>query len=134
MASMSTYLANKLLDHEWGKATYTPPATYYLCLLKQLPTPAATGSTISEVAYTNYVRKSFTAANLAAALAQNTSNAAVLTFATCGTTGDSAQALAVCDASSGGNLLRYGPLPQALPIVAGVAPSFAAGALNFTVG
>lgn len=124
----SNFLSTQLLEHILGQVTYIPPSTYYLALCKVAPLASNTGSTITEVTYTNYVRLAVLASAFAAVAAQSSSNSAPLTFATPGTTGDTAYGWALCDASSGGNVHYYGPLPATV-ITPGIAPFIPAGAL-----
>jgi hypothetical protein len=134
MTAKSDYLAAALVGHVFGKSTYTPPAHYYLCLLTLTAIPSDTGSTISEVAYTNYTRLLFNTGDLNAVSGQTESNATDMSFPQCGATGDTALAWAICDAASGGNLLYYGLLPAAVPIANGQAPTVAAATLTVTEG
>lgn len=128
----SNYLAAQIVQHEFGKATYTPPATWYLALCKTVPSPSDTGSTISEVTYTNYIRKSFVGTDLGAVVAETISNVNVITFAAPGNTGDTANGWAVCDAATLGNMLWFNTLNAVSIAANGAAPSLAVGALNFT--
>ena len=51
MAGISTYLANKLLDHVNGRAVYTPPTALKLCLYVTNPTAADTGTEVTGGSY-----------------------------------------------------------------------------------
>jgi hypothetical protein len=132
MAAKSTYLSNALLGHVFGKSTYTKPTHYYLCLTTVVPISSDTGSTITEVGYTNYVRLLKDTADFSAVSAQAISNTAAFTFATCGASGATARGWAVCDAASVGNMLWYGTLTDAVVIATGDAPKFDAAA--FVIG
>lgn len=57
MGAKSLYLAKEILDHVFGAATYTPPASVWLALLTVRPLMSDTGSTITEANYTSYARK-----------------------------------------------------------------------------
>src|SRR5258708_11421415 len=79
---ISTYLADKLLDHVLGNIPYTPPSTLYVALFTVMPIADGTGGT--EPAVGSYARKSVANdtshfAN-AAALAKTTN--ATITFVT----------------------------------------------------
>jgi hypothetical protein len=130
VAAKSTYLSSALIGHVMGKSTYTAPATYYVCLCTILPLASDTGSTLHEVGYTGYVRRSFTSASLGAVSGAAVSSVVDLAFATCGATGATAVAFAVCDASTAGNLLYFGVLPASLAIATGQIPTVPAGLLT----
>ncbi len=132
MVAKSNFLSNALLSHVWGKGAYAVPANYYFCLLKVAALPSDTGTTITEVAYTNYVRLLKASAAMSAVAAQTISNAATFTWATCGAAGDTAVGFAVCDAAALGNLLYYGLLAAPLIIATGDPPTVDAAALTVT--
>jgi hypothetical protein len=131
MAAKSTYLANQLLGHVFGKSTFTAPTAFYFCLLKVAALPSNTGSTLVEVAYSSYVRLQKHTGDMSAVAAQTISNAGPFTWAPCGATGDTAVAWAVCDALTGGNVLYYGVLTAPLVIATGDVPTVDAAALTF---
>lgn len=95
-----------------------------------VPDDDQTGTTINEVGYTSYARKVTAGADWDAAASGTLSNATELAFPAA--TGGSATAthFALVDAATVGNLLCYGVLTTALPIVSGVTPKFAIGALD----
>ena len=117
-------------------AVGTGPATAYMALLSALPTD---GATVTETDYASYARKSMTMAtifinapvgNSPAVLA----NAAAITLATA--TGDSTLNVvgwAIFDASTGGNLLAYGPVGTPAKVTSTSTPNFAIGALTISV-
>lgn len=118
-----------MIGHVMGKSTYTAPANYYVALCKIAPLASDTGSTISEVTYTNYTRLTLSSASFTAVISNAVSNAAQLTFATPGATGDVAYGWAICDAATLGNVLYFDAL-AALPILPGVAPVIPANMLS----
>ena len=118
----SNYLAAAMIGHVIGKSTFTAPTDFYLALCTIAPLASDTGSTITEVAYTNYVRLHKTAADFSAVVANAVSNSAQWTFATPGATGATAYGWALCDASSAGNVLYFDAFPSPLVIVSGIAP------------
>lgn len=125
----SNYLSAAMIGHVIGKSTFTAPTDFYVALCKIAPLASDTGSTISEVTYTNYVRLHLTAASFTAVTANAVSNSAQLTFATPGTNGDVAYGWALCDAATLGNVLYFDAL-SALPIQPGVAPTIPANMLS----
>lgn len=51
MASMSNYLENKLADHVFRTASYTPPTTLYYALYTAAPSDSGGGTEVSGGAY-----------------------------------------------------------------------------------
>jgi hypothetical protein len=129
MAGASDYLENKLLDHIVGKTSYSMP-TAYIALCTTAPTDASTGSTIVEANYTGYARKSTSGSDWEAASSGHTQNAGALTFGACSAGSSTVTHFAVCDASSGGNMLFFGSLGSSLAVSTGITPEFAAGDLD----
>ena len=114
MSSATQYLQKKLIDHTLGLASYTMP-TAYLALLTA--NPGETGSLSSELTGTGYARVEITSKMSATSLSTGiSSNSSVITFPTPGAAWGFAAYWAVCDASSGGNVLLYGALDTALLI------------------
>jgi hypothetical protein len=131
MAGLSQYAQQKLIDHLTGKAAWTAP-TAYVALLTTNPTTDA-GASLVETTYTNYARVTTSAAswNSASGVSPSSAtNAAALTFPTCGTTGATIVGFALYDASSAGNLMGYGTC--SLAVSSGIAPQFAIGQLTVT--
>ena len=137
MGAKSNYLEGKVLDAVLGNQSFPANATVYLALFSVTPTGAGGGT---EATGSGYVRLAITnnLTNWPAATGgspASKSNGTVLTMATA--TGDwSAAANQVAwglfDASSGGNLLYWGALSVAKPILNGDTPSFAIGAITIT--
>ena len=98
-----------------------------------VPDDDQTGSTIVEVGYTSYARKSTAGADWNAAAAGNIDNANELAFPAA--TGGFAKAthFAICDAATVGNLLCYGVLTTPLTITSGVTPKFAPGDIDINL-
>jgi hypothetical protein len=97
MTAMSDHLENKLLDHVLRNVAYTPPTTVYLALYTVAPTDAGGGT---EVAGGSYARQAVT---FGAAAAGACSNSGTVTFTNMPTV--AVVAVALLDASTGGNLL-----------------------------
>jgi len=134
VGAMSSHLATSLMDHVFGKGTWPAswPGSNYLCLLTAAADDADDGSTLVEPVGNAYARVQILPANMAVAANGQSVNAADLTFPTAsgGDWGDII-GLAVCDASSGGNLLWYGLLDTPQNVANGVTAVFAAGDLAF---
>ncbi len=132
MASKSDYLENKVLDHCLGDGAFTMPAAIYLALCTVVPTDASTGSTITEANYTGYARKQIQATDLSAASGGSKTNSAQLEFPAC--TGGSSTVIgfAICDASSGGNVLYWGTVTSKTIDTSNTPATIAASGLTVT--
>jgi len=107
----ANYLRNGFLDHIFTDPALNPPATMYIALCAAAPVKADTGSTITRVAYTNYVDLATTGADWSAANGDSgKTTTAVKTFAECGATGATATHFAVVDSQGAGNLWVFGML------------------------
>lgn len=140
MASMSNYLENKLIDLLLRGQSFTPPSTLYFALCTTTPTDTSTGSTISEVSGGNYSRQSLTCSTTSFLSTQG--NTSTPSSGTGGTSSNNATiswnavtwtatitSIAICDASSGGNMLWYAALSSNKTINSGDSLSFAVGDL-----
>lgn len=110
----STYLANRILDHVFGGADYSRPATLYLAALKAGDAEVIGGS-YARVAITN------NATNFPNASARAKANANVIPFATATADWGFIESVGIYDALTGGNQLARIPL-------AGVFKNFNAAA------
>lgn len=103
---ISDYLANKLLDHFLGVATYTPPGAVYTALCKNPPVRETASLGAIEVSGGGYGRVETT---FAAAVDQKTANSDPIEFgeptADWATPTAPVVATAICDAASAGNWL-----------------------------
>lgn len=107
------YANNKRLDHEMGKAAWTMPSTIYIALLTSAPIRTQTGSTIPEVttgAYGSYARKALAAADLGSASSGLMQNSAAQVFATPTSGSGTAKYIAILDAATLGNAIRWAPI------------------------
>lgn len=123
--ALTTYLANKLLDHAIGKAAYTMPASF---VGVATASPTASGSFTAEPTYAGYARVSTPAATWSAASAGASTNAAAINLAA--KTGGTDVVITywfTADALTGGNMLEFGPLTASLTVSNGVAPNFPVG-------
>jgi hypothetical protein len=129
---MSTYLANKILDHIFINDTYTPPTNIYVGLATETIYDSDTGSTITEPTTGGYARINHNAWNIASSGAS--SNDGAISFAEPSASQGTAVDTALIDALTAGNLLLYGVLDNAVEINAGDTPfSFADEALDITL-
>lgn len=126
--SKADYLENELLDHVFGKGSYTPP-TIYIALFTVAPTDVGGGT---EVTGGSYARKQTAAGDWNAAASGAIDNANELAFVQA--TGDwgTVVAFALFDAASSGNMLYWGDLSSLKAINTGDTAKFAAGEIDIT--
>lgn len=131
--SFSDYLELELLDHVFGAASYSAPATLYFALFSVAPSDSGGGT---EFSAGNYARKSVTnnATNFPAAAAGAKSNGTAITFITCASADwGTAVAVGIFDADTVGNLLAWADLGTSKEIKVGDTASFAIGELDITL-
>lgn len=116
-----------------GLQNSTAAGSLYVSLHTADPGDAG-DQTTSETAYTNYARVAVARSGAGWTVAANeASNAAVVTFPTCGVTGATLTHFGVGTASSGAGVLLYsGALTAQLIVSNGITPSYAIGALDVT--
>ena len=109
----STYLSNALLDHTFGKTTFTAAATLYVALYTSSPGAGGSANT-NEATGTGYARVALTnnTTNFPNASAGSKSNGTLITFPTPGAGGWGTVTFAalVDTASSTGNIYTFGAL------------------------
>lgn len=138
---MSNYLENKLIDFLLRGQSFTAPSTLYFALCTTTPTDASTGGTITEVSGGNYSRQSLACS--ATNFLSTQGNTSTPSSGTNGTSSNNATiswnsvtwtatitSIAICDASSGGNMLWYSALSSSKTINSGDSVSFAVGDLT----
>jgi len=131
MSAASDYLELKILDHIFGKASFAQP-NIYAALLKAVPNDSDTGLSVNEADYTDYNRVLVVPGDWNAAAAGQIDNANEITFPQCGGGSNTIVAMALIDASSGGNLLLYGALAESLAVSNLITPRFVAGSVVFS--
>jgi len=130
MANISTYLADKLLDHSLGKTSYTMP-TVYVGLYTTNPTmPAGSGGV--EVSGGGYARQTLSP-NTAAASSGSASSSGAVTFAQASANWGTVTGIGLFDAASAGNLLAAGPLTTNEVVNSGDTFSFPIGDITLTL-
>lgn len=109
----------------------TTAGVFYISLHTADPGEAG-NQTTNEAAYTNYARVSVARSGAGFTISgANASNAATVTFPTCGTTGATVTHFGIgTDISGTGNLLFKGALGAARVVSSGGTPSFAIGELD----
>ncbi len=129
---MSTYLANKILDHTFINSAYTPATNIYCALATETIYDSDTGSTITEPTTGGYARINHNDWNTASSGAS--SNDGAIEFGEPSASQGTASDVALVDALTNGNMLLYGVLDNAVEINAGDTPiSFADEALDVTL-
>lgn len=139
--SFSNLLAQDILDDLFGNATFSPPATLYVGLSSTTPGEDGTGVT-EPLAADGYDRVATTASDWNAATLADPSlidNLSVITFPTATNDWLSAANLThfvIFDTTLGNSIeqmLMFGALTTAKPVLNGDTAEFAAGDLNITL-
>jgi len=133
MGSFSDFLENELLDHVFGKAAYSAPATLYVGLSST--NPGDNGSGITEPSGGAYARVSSTnnLTNWPAASGGAKANGTALAFPTATASWGTVGWFFISNAASGGNMLGHAALTSSKTIDSGDTTSFAIGELDITL-
>ena len=124
--SFSNYLETEVLDHVFGGNAYTAPSTLYLALFTTDNTDTGGGTEVSGGAYARQ--------SVAFTVSGNTaSNSADVEFPTATANYGTVVAVAVMDASTGGNQLAYAGLSSDKTIETGDVFRVPAGDLDITL-
>lgn len=126
--SFSNYLETEILDHVFGGAAYTAPATLYLALHTANPDEDGSGAEVSTTG-TAYARQTvaFTTTG------NTTSNTAAVEYPTATANFGTVTHVGVWDASTAGNLLAYAALTSSKTIETGDVFRVPAGDLDITL-
>lgn len=135
MANASDYLEVELRKHIFRTGSFTKPTVLGVALFTVTPSDSGGGT---EVTGGSYARVDVPPldANWTAASATDgvTDNAAAITFPAPSANWGTVVAFGIFDATSGGNLLVWGPITPNKTINNGdPAPAFAIGALDVTI-
>ena len=130
MGGFSDYWENKILDHIFGKGSYTPP-TIYVGLSTADPTDD--GSGLSEPSGNGYARVQTSASDWNAASNGSLDNAGNITFAQASGNWGTITHFALFDATTAGNMLAYGVLSQSKSISESDTARFQAGDLRISL-
>jgi hypothetical protein len=129
MAGKSDYLEGKVLDHLFGIASYSAPATLYLALFTAAPSDSGGGT---EVTGGSYARAAVTNNNTSwSRTADTVSNLNAIDFAAATGVWGTIGWVGVFDAVSGGNLLFWAPLTSTRTVTTSDQVGFAPGQLQF---
>lgn len=128
----SDYLENKLLDHVLGNTAFTAPSPLFIALFTASPSDSGGGT---EVTGGSYARLSVTnnTTNFPAASGGSKSNGVTFSYSPNPSAGwGTVVAVGIFDASTGGNLIKWGDLTTSKTINSGDPVSFPSGSLVFT--
>jgi hypothetical protein len=130
MGGFSDYWENKILDHIFGKGSYTPP-TIYVGLSTADPTDD--GSGLAEPSGNGYARVQTSACDWNAASNGSLDNAGDITFAQASGSWGTITHFALFDAATAGNMLAHGTLCQSKAIGESDTARFEAGDLDISL-
>jgi hypothetical protein len=130
MGSFSDHWENEILDHIFGKGSYTPP-TIYVGL--STADPLDNGSGLSEPSGNGYARVATSGASWTISSGGSLSNAGDISFPQATGSWGTITHFALFDAASAGNMLTHGTLSQSKTITSGDTAKFAAGDLDVTL-
>ena len=130
MGGFSDYWENKILDHIFGKGSYTPP-TIYVGLSTADPTDS--GSGLAEPSGNGYARGQTSASDWNSAANGSLDNAGNITFNQATGNWGTITHFALFDAATAGNMLAFGALSQSKSINESDTARFEAGDLNISL-
>lgn len=131
--SKSITLSLSLLDHVLGGGSYARATNVYVALFTATPTSAGGGTEVSGGSYARVaLTNNSTNFPAAAGSTPTKSNGAAVTYPSATVSWGTVNSFALFDASSGGNMLYWGPLTASRAVNVGDTPSFAVGALTIT--
>jgi len=131
VGSFSDFWEIEILDHIFGKGSYTPPTHIFIALSTADPTDS--GGSIAEPAGGSYARKSTDPADWDAAASGALDNGNAITFVEATASWGLISHFALFDALSGGNMLAHGSLASSKTIDSGDTASFEAGDLDVSL-
>lgn len=127
MGGFSNHWENKILDHVFGKGSYTPP-TIHVAL--STADPLEDGSGISEPSGNGYARVQTSASDWSAATAGVICNAGNIIFPAASASWGTITHFALFDSATGGNMLAFGALQQPEAVGASDTAKFQTGDLE----
>jgi hypothetical protein len=130
MGSFSNYWENAVLNHLFGKGTYTPP-TIYVAL--SAADPGESGSGLDEPEGNGYARVATAVGNWNSANGGLLDNASAIEFGVATGNWGTMTHFALFDATAGGNLLAHGSLTQPKTVNATDTAQFPPGDLEVTL-
>jgi hypothetical protein len=140
--SFSDFLELELLDHVFGNAAYSAPATLYVALYTAAPSDSGGGTEVSTSNWTNYQRAAVTnnSTNFpAAASGAKANGTAISGFYSSGSTATIPSGtvvvthVGILDASTSGNLLAWADLTVSKTLSNGDTFTIPVGDLDITL-
>lgn len=130
MTALSNYAENKVLDHLFRNTSYTSPSAY----IGYFNNAITDDSVPTEVSGNGYARVQIDNKMGSAASGSITNSVSAITFpAASGGDHGTVVAIAIFDASSGGNMLAYGTLSASKTISDGDQLNIAVGNLTISI-
>lgn len=135
--SKSDYLEAKLLDHVLGATTFTPPSIVYVALFTAAPSDSGGGTEVTTSGGTGYSRVSVANnttnwPNASGTSPTSKSNGTTFTFPTATADWGTIVAMAIFDASTGGNMLYWATLNANKVVSNGDTASFSNSTITVT--
>jgi hypothetical protein len=130
MGSFADYWENEILDHLFGKGSYTPP-TIYVGLSTADPTDDTSG--LAEPSGGSYARVATAGADWNVASGGAIDNTNDITFPEATGNWGTITHFVLFDAASAGNMLAHGSVSASKTIGSGDTAKFAAGDLDITL-
>ncbi|UCG56834.1 MAG: hypothetical protein JSU70_18450 [Phycisphaerales bacterium] len=130
MGGFSNFWENEILDHLFGKGSYTPPAIHAGLSTAD---PGDDGSGLSEPSGNGYARVQTSSSDWNAASGGQLDNANDITFPEATGSWGTITHFALFDAASGANMLAHGSLSESKAIGSGDTAKFAAGDLDVSL-
>jgi len=128
---LSNYLANALINHVFKVSSYSVPANIYIALATDTINDASDGDSIEEPSDASYER--VLCNDWDAAVDGVSQNTDPIEYDTVINSWGEVSDVALMDADSGGNILFYGKLIEAIRALDGVTVSFDAGELSISM-
>ena len=130
MGSFTDYWEDKILDHIFGKGSYSPP-TIYVGLSTTDPLDDASG--LAEPSGNGYARVQTSVSDWNAAAGGSLDNANEITFAQATGSWGTITHFALFDAATDGNMLAHGALNQSKAIDSSNIARFESGGLDVSL-
>jgi hypothetical protein len=133
MGSFNNYLEDEILDHIFGGAAWSAPASTYIGLSTADPTDDASG--VAEPSGNGYARVNFTnnATNWPAASGGAKANGVAVTFPEASGSWGTITHFFINDAATAGNYLAHGALTASKVVDSGDTISFPIGDIDITL-
>jgi hypothetical protein len=133
---MTDYLEGQIRKHCFRTGSFSKPSALYIALCTAATTDASTGSSITEPSGSGYSRQQLDPSDSnwtgASSTDGKTDNASAISFTADGGDWGAITHVAICDASTAGNVLFHGPLASSRTINDGDTLTIPANGLSVT--